>query len=263
MLLFTTLAYIVLHLLSVYRFTRTQWSQCCVCLSDFNFPAVRTQKYVCVFTSIHTKQTNNSTVMINAWYPNWPLCPKEVLQWYMDLRTWWPGTGGSIWKILQYPYNSRTTRWLIFYNQLINDNVSGDTVVSHTEPPRPHVSVLLSHSFGSPGRPESRGDESFRGSVSPGQRGSLGPGDRPHHEHDKWPGLPGKHPVGYCSVGRRKHHHSGETTSQTGKRKQPRLLNDIYGVPLPVLRLVFNHRWSFIGPLSVWSVKPTHWIYTM
>lgn len=118
--------------------------------------------------------------------------------------------------------------------------VSGDTVVSHTEPPHPHVSVLLSHSFGSPRRPESRGDESFRGSVSPGQRGSLGPGDRPHHEHDKWPSLPGKHPVGYCSVGRRKHHHSGETTSQTGKRKQPRLLNDIYVVPLPVLRLVFN-----------------------
>lgn len=54
------------------------------------------------------------------------------------------------------------------------------------------------------------GNEPGGGSVSLGQGGSLGPGDRSHHEHHKRPSLPGKHPAGDRAAGRWKHNHPGQ-----------------------------------------------------
>lgn len=169
--------------------------------------------------------------MINAWYPNWPLCPKEVLQWYMDLRTWWPGIGGSIWKILQYQYNSRTTRWLIFW---------WHSSVSHRAAPSSCLRPLVPQLWESP-EAWVEGRWVFqRFSVTwtkrePRTWWSTSSWTRQVTESSRkascWLLLCWKEetpPFRWDDV------------TDVNNSREPRLLNDIYGVPLPVLRLVFN-----------------------
>lgn len=63
------------------------------------------------------------------------------------------------------------------------------------------------------GRPEPGTDEPGGGAVSPGQRGSVRSGHRPHHEHHQRPSLPGEHPPRHRLAGRWKHHHPGRLLS--------------------------------------------------
>lgn len=200
--------------------------------------------------------------MINAWYPNWPLCPKEVLQWYMDLRTWWPGTGGSIWKILQYQYNSRTTRWLIFYDQLINDCLWWHSSVSHRAAPSSCLRPLVPQLWGSleawvEGRWVFQRFSVTWTKREPRTWWSTSSWTRQVTESSRkascWLLLCWKEetpPFRWDDVT------DGETKTTTFVKRYIRC-------PSPCTTTGLQHRWSFIGPLSVWSVKPTHWIYTM
>lgn len=128
------------------------------------------------------------------------------------------------------------------------------------------VALCLSGSISRTWGPESWWNEPGRSTVSLGQRRSLSPGYWPHHEHHQWPSLPGKHPPGYCTAGRWKHHHPGQLIQSLRETKGTylnvfkmhlfNLLLLLEGVKrvlisLPVIRL---SRWSS----TVWSGKRTH-----